>query len=121
MHRLISRRHTAVGDFKARATSINPYVMSEQRRNRQKRAAARSGAAAIILTGRNRRRGTEAVSEFLQLGAKAAFVAADLDERDAPEKIVSAAIDQFGRLDGLVNAAALSDRGSIADAENCFV
>ena len=82
--------------------------------------AARSGAAAIILTGRNRERGTEAVSDILQLGAKAAFVAANLDERDAPEKIVSAAIDQFGRLDGLVNAAALSDRGSIADAETAL-
>jgi NAD(P)-dependent dehydrogenase (short-subunit alcohol dehydrogenase family) len=81
---------------------------------------ARSGAAAIILTGRNRQRGTEAVSEILQLGAKAAFVAANLDERDAPEKIVSAAIDQFGRLDGLVKAAALSDRGSIAVAETAL-
>jgi NAD(P)-dependent dehydrogenase (short-subunit alcohol dehydrogenase family) len=44
-------------------------------------------------------------------------VSASYNERDASEKIVSAAIDQFGRLDGLVNAAALSDRGSIADAE----
>jgi NAD(P)-dependent dehydrogenase (short-subunit alcohol dehydrogenase family) len=82
--------------------------------------AVRSGAAAIILTGRNRQRGTEVVSEILQLGAKAAFVAANLDERDAPARIVSAAIDQFGRLDGLVNAAALSDRGSIVDAETAL-
>ena len=79
--------------------------------------AVRSGAAAIVLTDRHKQRGAEVVSEILQLGAKAAFVAANLDERDASEKIVSAAIDQFGRLDGLVNAAALSDRGSIADAE----
>jgi NAD(P)-dependent dehydrogenase (short-subunit alcohol dehydrogenase family) len=82
--------------------------------------AVRSGAAAIILIGRNKQRGTEVLSEILQLGAKAAFVAANLDERDAPEKIVSAAIDRFGRLDGLVNAAALSDRGSIADAETAL-
>src|ERR1700722_5033531 len=79
--------------------------------------AVRSGAAAIILTGRNKQRGNEVVSEILQLGAKAAFLAANLEEREAPARIVSAAIDQFGRLDGLVNAAALSDRGSIVGAE----
>src|SRR5260370_2031200 len=79
--------------------------------------AARSGAAAIILTDRNKQRGAEVVSEILKLGAKAAFVAADLEERDAPARIISAAIDKFGRLDGLVNAAGLSDRGSIADAD----
>jgi NAD(P)-dependent dehydrogenase (short-subunit alcohol dehydrogenase family) len=79
--------------------------------------AVRSGAAAIILTDRNEQRGAEAASEILKLGAEAAFVAADLDEQDAPAKIISAAIDTFGRLDGLVNAAGLSDRGSIADAD----
>jgi NAD(P)-dependent dehydrogenase (short-subunit alcohol dehydrogenase family) len=79
--------------------------------------AVRSGAAAVILTDRNKERGAEVISEILKLGAKAAFVAADLDERDAPARIVSAAIDQFGRLDGLVNAAGLSDRASVADAD----
>jgi NAD(P)-dependent dehydrogenase (short-subunit alcohol dehydrogenase family) len=82
--------------------------------------AARSGAAAIMLTDRNKTRGTEVVSEILQLGAKAAFVAANLDEQETPARIVSAAIDQFGRLDGLVNAAGLSDRGSIADADTAL-
>jgi NAD(P)-dependent dehydrogenase (short-subunit alcohol dehydrogenase family) len=51
------------------------------------------------------------------LGAKGAFVAAHLDEHDAPAKIISAAIDKFGRLDGLVNAAGLSDRASVAGAD----
>jgi NAD(P)-dependent dehydrogenase (short-subunit alcohol dehydrogenase family) len=79
--------------------------------------AARSGAAAIILTDRNTQRGDEVVSEVLKLGAKAALLAADLEEQDAPARIISAAIDQFGRLDGLVNAAGLSDRGSVAEAD----
>jgi NAD(P)-dependent dehydrogenase (short-subunit alcohol dehydrogenase family) len=79
--------------------------------------AGRSGAAAIMLTDRNKQRGIEVVSEILELGAKAAFVTANLDEQDAPARIISAVIDEFGRLDGLVNAAALTDRGSIVDAD----
>jgi NAD(P)-dependent dehydrogenase (short-subunit alcohol dehydrogenase family) len=79
--------------------------------------AARSGAAAIVLTDRKKQRGAEIVSEILKLGAKAAFVAADLEEQDAPARIISAAIDSFSRLDGLVNAAGLSDRGSVANAD----
>ena len=79
--------------------------------------AARSGAAAIVLTDRRKQRGAEVVSEISKLGAKAAFVVADLEEQDAPVGIISAAIDQFGRLDGLVNAAGLSDRGSVANAD----
>src|SRR6266481_6084517 len=82
--------------------------------------AARSGAAAIILTDRNTQRGDEVVSEILNLGAKAALVTADLEEQDAPARIISAAIDQFGRLDGLVNAAGLSDRGSVAEADTAL-
>ena len=79
--------------------------------------AARSGAAAIILTDRHTQRGEEVVSEVLKLGAKATFVAAHLEERDAPARIISAAVDQFGRLDALVNAAGLSERGSVAEAD----
>ena len=72
--------------------------------------AARSGAAAIVLTDRNQNRADDVVAEISKLGAKAAFIAADLQEPDAPTKLISAAIDQFGKLDGLVNAAGLSDR-----------
>ena len=79
--------------------------------------AVRSGAAAIVLTDRHKQRGAEVVSEVLQLGAKASFIAGHLDEPDAPARIISAAIDQFGKLDGLVNAAGLSNRGSIADTD----
>jgi NAD(P)-dependent dehydrogenase (short-subunit alcohol dehydrogenase family) len=82
--------------------------------------AVRSGAAAIILTDRNEERGTEVISQIIKLGAKAAFVSADLEEQDAPARIISAAIDKFGRLDGLVNAAGLSDRGSVAEADTAL-
>ncbi len=79
--------------------------------------AARSGAAAIVLTDRDEKRGAEVVSEISKLGAKAFFVTADLAEQDAPARVISAAIDKFGKLDGLVNVAALSHRASIANAE----
>src|SRR5260221_11209426 len=79
--------------------------------------AARSGAAAIILTDRDTQRGDEVVSEILKLGTKAALVAADLEEQDAPARIISAAIDQFGRLAGLVNAAGLSAPASVPEAD----
>jgi NAD(P)-dependent dehydrogenase (short-subunit alcohol dehydrogenase family) len=79
--------------------------------------AASSGAAAVVLTDRSIERGEAVTSEIVKLGAKAAFVPGDLQERDAPSKIISAAVDQFGRLDGLVNAAGLSDRASVATAD----
>jgi NAD(P)-dependent dehydrogenase (short-subunit alcohol dehydrogenase family) len=79
--------------------------------------AVRSGAPAIVLTDRNKERGAEVVSEIVQLGAKAAFIAADLEEREAAAMVVSEAIEKFGRLDGLVNAAGLSDRGSVAGSD----
>jgi NAD(P)-dependent dehydrogenase (short-subunit alcohol dehydrogenase family) len=79
--------------------------------------AVRSGAAAIVLTDRNKERGAEVVSEITQMGAKATFVTADLEEREAAAMVVSAAIEKFGRLDGLVNAAGLSNRGSVAGSD----
>jgi NAD(P)-dependent dehydrogenase (short-subunit alcohol dehydrogenase family) len=82
--------------------------------------AARSGAAAIVLTDRNPKRAEEVVAEISKLGAKAAFIAADLQEPEAPTRIISAAIEQFGKLDGLVNAAGLSDRGSVATADTAL-
>ncbi len=44
------------------------------------------------------------------LGPDASFIAADLNEADAPTRIVDFVIDQHGRIDGLVNNAAALDR-----------
>jgi NAD(P)-dependent dehydrogenase (short-subunit alcohol dehydrogenase family) len=63
--------------------------------------------ATVVLTGRNERRGAAAAEE---LGAR--FVAADLEDPRAAPAIVGAC---EGRLDGLVNAAGLSTRGTIDD------
>ena len=82
--------------------------------------AARSGAAGLLLTGRDQRRGDEAATEIAATGTSAAFVPADLADPGAPSRLVTAAVERFGRLDGLVNAAALTDRGSVAEATPDF-
>ena len=79
--------------------------------------AARSGAAAIVVTDHPSKRCDDVLTEISKLGAKAIFVPADLVEPDAPSKIVAAAVEKFGRVDGLVNAAGLSDRGSVATVD----
>ena len=82
--------------------------------------AARSGAAAVLLTSLDERAGAEAVAEIKQIGVDAAFIVADLNDPEAPFKVVEGALSRFGRIDVLVNAAALSDRGSIADSDVAF-
>jgi NAD(P)-dependent dehydrogenase (short-subunit alcohol dehydrogenase family) len=77
------------------------------------RIAAESGAAAVMITGRDAGRGRAVADEIAASGVKTSFVAADLTDTDAPEAIVSACIERFGRVDALVNAAALTDRASL--------
>jgi NAD(P)-dependent dehydrogenase (short-subunit alcohol dehydrogenase family) len=79
--------------------------------------AASSGAAAIVLTDHPTKTCDQSLAEISKLGAKAAFVPADLMEQDAPANIIAAAVEKFGRVDGLVNAAGLSDRGSVATVD----
>lgn len=79
--------------------------------------AARSGAEGVMITGRNGRRGADVAEELEALGVEAGFVEAALDDPDAPAAIVQATLDRFGRIDALVNAAALTDRGSVAEAD----
>ena len=73
------------------------------------------GAAGVVVTGRNSERGEAVRSELESAGADAVFVAADLADADDCAEIVRACDERFGRLDGLVNAAGLSTRGTIYD------
>jgi NAD(P)-dependent dehydrogenase (short-subunit alcohol dehydrogenase family) len=73
------------------------------------------GIAGLMITGRNAERGEKVKKALDAKGVKTAFVAAALDEVASAEKIVSAADKAFGRVDILVNAAAITDRGSIWD------
>jgi NAD(P)-dependent dehydrogenase (short-subunit alcohol dehydrogenase family) len=78
--------------------------------------AARSGAAGLLITGRDRKRGDAVAAELSTIGAPAIFVAADLGSADAPAHLAQTCIERFGRIDGLVNAAGLTDRASFVDA-----
>ena len=80
------------------------------------RRAAEWGAAGLVLAARDERKGADAVASIEALGAKAVFVAVDLADVDAADRILAACDSAFGRVDGLVNAAALTDRGGFADA-----
>jgi NAD(P)-dependent dehydrogenase (short-subunit alcohol dehydrogenase family) len=82
--------------------------------------AAKSGAAGLVVTGRDVVRGEATVAAIEGAGAKAEFVSAVLDDPAAPDRIVDAALKRFARLDALVNAAAVTDRGGVADASLPF-
>jgi NAD(P)-dependent dehydrogenase (short-subunit alcohol dehydrogenase family) len=78
--------------------------------------AARNGAEAILISGRDKARGAAVVAEVEALGARAHFVAVDLADPDASDALADAALEKFGRIDALVNVAALTDRGSMMSA-----
>lgn len=77
---------------------------------------ARSGAAGLLITGRDQKRGDAVAAELTAMGAATAFAAADLGDPEAPARLAGACIERFGRIDGLVNAAGLTDRASFTDA-----
>ncbi len=78
---------------------------------------AERGAAGLVITGRNRKNGERVKAALEEKGAKTLFVEADLANVDAAEKIIGAADQAFGRVDTLVNAAGITDRGSIWDTQ----
>jgi NAD(P)-dependent dehydrogenase (short-subunit alcohol dehydrogenase family) len=76
-----------------------------------RRMAAEGGR--LVLTGRNRGRGADLVAE---LGAECAvFVAGDVRERATADAVVAAAHERFGRLDVLVNNAAIDHTGELLE------
>lgn len=78
--------------------------------------AARNGAEAILICGRDKARGEAVVAEIEALGAAAHFVSTDLAEPNAADLLADAALQKFGRIDALVNAAGATDRGSMVTA-----
>lgn len=68
--------------------------------------------ARVTITGRNEERG-RAVAQ--SLGDKALFVRGLLEKEADCREIVAACDKKFGRVDGLVNSAGLTDRGHLDD------
>jgi len=79
------------------------------------RLFAERGAAGLVICGRNAERGERVASEISAAGCPTVFVQADLTKVADSRNVVAKADERFGRVDALVNAAALTDRGNIFD------
>ena len=72
--------------------------------------------AQVLVHGRDRDRVEALVRE---LGAASALSIEDLADPQAPGRIVEAAVAAFGRIDGLVNNAALIVRSNLETTDVC--
>jgi NAD(P)-dependent dehydrogenase (short-subunit alcohol dehydrogenase family) len=75
------------------------------------------GATGLVICGRNRVNGERVKAALEAKGARTVYVQADLSKLEDVQAVVTAADGAFGRVDCLVNAAALTDRGTIWDTE----
>ncbi|WP_417208600.1 SDR family oxidoreductase [Antarctobacter sp.] len=78
------------------------------------RLFAEAGAAGIVLVGRGREKGEKIAAEITAgHGTDVRMVSADLGNVDETRRVMAEADKAFGRVDILVNAAGLTDRGTI--------
>ena len=73
------------------------------------------GVKNLVITGRNAGRGASVKAALEAKGVKTIFVQSDLTRLAEVRKIIAACDSEFGRIDALVNAAGMTDRGSIWD------
>jgi NAD(P)-dependent dehydrogenase (short-subunit alcohol dehydrogenase family) len=64
-----------------------------------------SDGGAVVIGGRRRDTGERAAGQLREAGGRALFVAADVTVEREVERLVAAAVAEFGRLDGAVNNA----------------
>ena len=77
---------------------------------------AERGTKGIVTCGRSRDKGEAKAREIAEAtGATVVFVPADLADVDDCRAVIARADAEFGRIDCLVNAAAITDRGTILD------
>ena len=76
---------------------------------------AREGAPSIVLAGRDKAKGEGAAAEVRALGPECIFVVADVAKAEDCARLIETAIARFGTVNGLVNAAAATSRGSLTD------
>lgn len=80
-------------------------------------AYARQGAAVVIGDRLCAECGKAVLEEISAAGGRAAAVQADVSNLSEHEKLVAAAVQQFGRLDILVNSAGIEARESVLQAK----
>jgi NAD(P)-dependent dehydrogenase (short-subunit alcohol dehydrogenase family) len=79
------------------------------------RLVAERGAAGLVICGRNAENGARVANEVSASGCTTVFVRADLAKVAECRNVIAEANRRFGRVDVLINAAALTDRGNIFD------
>jgi len=79
------------------------------------RSAALAGAS-VVVTGRRPDVGEAAAAHLREeTAAQVLYVAADVGDVEQARNCVTATVGHFGRLDGLVNAAGVTSRGTLLD------
>ncbi|WP_373503941.1 SDR family oxidoreductase [Aestuariivirga sp.] len=73
------------------------------------------GVKGLVIAGRNTKNGARVKSDLEKKGVKTIYVEADLAKLEDARKLVATCDTEFGKIDALVNAAAITDRGSIWD------
>jgi len=79
------------------------------------RRFAEDGAAGLVICGRNAERGAKVAADLTAKGTPTHYVPADLGKVEDCRRVIAAANSAFGKLHILVNAAAITDRGTILD------
>lgn len=79
------------------------------------RRAAQHHAAGLVICGRSATNGRRVAKEISASGCPTLYVPADLEKVEDCRAVIRAADEHFGRVDGLVNCAAITDRGSVYD------
>lgn len=75
---------------------------------------AQAGAT-VVVAGGNHERGQSRVESIAKLGGQAAFLHADVSSRASLEALLAGTLEQFGRVDMLVNCAGVNSAGSYLD------
>ena len=79
------------------------------------RQSAALGASGIVISGRDTDRGAAVAGSLSNSGCRTIFVKAELAQVEPCRDIVRRCDEEFGRLDGLVNSAACTERGTLDD------
>lgn len=73
------------------------------------------GCSGLAISGRDAAKGETAAQTLRATGGKVEFIRADISEVDQCAGLIEEATARLGPLDGLVNAAACCDRGTLLD------
>lgn len=77
--------------------------------------AARNGAAGVVICGRQQDKGQLVAAKVEELGCAAEYVRADLSLVEDCRNVVHRCDQRFGRVDGILNSAADTNRGTLED------